>query len=67
MSLIKDLREKKGLSREELAEQVGVSVHSIKNWEGKRRMPNRLYYNRLATVLGCEPGKIIDDIADYGR
>ena len=66
MSLIKDLREAKGLSRKELAERVGVSVRAVKSWELKERMPRRAYYDRLCRTLGADKG-ILDDIAEGAK
>ena len=66
MSLIKDLREAKGLSRKELAERVGVSVRAVKSWELKERMPRRAYCDRLCRILDTDKG-ILDDIAEGAK
>ena len=67
MSIIKNLRKEKNLSREELAKKIGVSVWSIKNWETQRVMPKRESRQRLSNVLGCKQGDIVDDIANGGK
>jgi len=37
---IKDLRMKLSLSQTELANILGVSIHTLRNWEQGRRMPD---------------------------
>lgn len=67
MGIIKDLRQAKYLTQAELAEQVGVSVQSIKNWEAQRGMPKRASRQRLSRILECKQEDIIDDIANGGK
>lgn len=48
---IKSLREKKGLSREELAEMVGVSISSIQMYENGERVPRDGVKIKIAEVF----------------
>lgn len=48
---IKELREKKGLSREELAAKFGVSLQTIRNWEDKKHTPNKFVVKALKETL----------------
>jgi len=50
-SNIKSIRRKKGISREELAELVGVSIHSIAKYEQDTREPDLDTIQRIAESL----------------
>jgi len=58
MPTIRDLREARGLTQKELAQQVGVSALSVYNWEGGRKVPGGLHLFKLANVLGVAAGDI---------
>jgi transcriptional regulator with XRE-family HTH domain len=49
---IRDLREKRGLTRSQLASAVGVTFAGVFNWEEKDREPRIDTLTRLAEVLG---------------
>lgn len=49
---LRDLRERAGMSQEELAAKAQVSRASIQNWEANRTAPRRAETRRLATALG---------------
>lgn len=57
--LIQRLREKAGLSQAALAEQAGVKVGTLRNWEQGRREPLLSAAARLAVALGVELGELI--------
>lgn len=49
-------REEFGLSREELAEKLGVTRQTIYSWEnGKVKNIDRDYINRMAAMWNCDP------------
>ena len=53
---IHDKREKNGLTREELAETLGVSRQTIYKWEeGKVKNIDRDYISRMAKMWNCDP------------
>lgn len=60
---ISDLRKKKGVTQEELAEFIGVTKASVSKWENGQSMPDILLLPRLASyfdvtvdcLLGYEP------------
>ena len=54
---IKELRTKKGLTQEELAHEIGVTLSTIQRWEKNACKPNcicRRELNRLFTEVGIE-------------
>ena len=53
---IHDMREENGLTREELAEKLGVSRQTIYNWEaGKVKYIDRAYIGQMARWWDCDP------------
>lgn len=55
---IRDLRERAGLSRKQLAELTGHHPASLKNIEGNRRNASLVTLARIANALGVD----LDDI-----
>ena len=51
MNNLKELREKKGLSKEELAKKMGVSARSIYRWEEKQHRPHKVFEKKLKRIL----------------
>ena len=49
---IRDLREKRGITQNELAEQIGVSNKTISKWETARGLPDISLLQPLAAALG---------------
>lgn len=48
---IKELREQLGLTEEELAQKLGVSVSTVSRWETGKHRPSRLAKKRLKEIL----------------
>ena len=61
MGIIEELRLKKNKSRQELAEEVGVTRQSIHNWEIKKRTPSLKKMEKLSKILGVSINKITKD------
>ncbi len=64
---IKKLRKEKGLTQERLAEQLGVSLMTVRRWEWGETSPNSNMLVRLAEIFGLTPdalleGEISDDV-----
>jgi transcriptional regulator with XRE-family HTH domain len=55
---IRDLRERAGLSREQLAERTGHHPASLRNIEGNRKNASAVSLARIACALGVD----LDDI-----
>ena len=58
-SRLKALRRERGLSRESLAEAVGVSVAAVGQWERDLYAPNPANVATLAECLGVPPGDFL--------
>ena len=48
---IKELRAKKGLTQEELAYEIGVTLSSIQRWEKNSCKPNRICRRELCRLF----------------
>ncbi len=57
-SRLRQLRQKRGLTQDELATAVGVSRSAVAQWEGGRSGQATLHLRRLADALGVQ----IDDL-----
>ena len=51
---IKELRKAKGLTQIELAQEVGISLSTIKRWESKQTFPRINDRNKLENILKIE-------------
>ena len=60
---IKEIRESKGITRQELADLIGVSARTVGRYETEERTPDEEKVRQMAEVLGvcigelCEEGK----------
>lgn len=50
---IRNLRQSMGLSQEAFAQELGVSVSSVRDWEQKRRRPRGLYAKAIERQLAA--------------
>ncbi|MCR4643984.1 MAG: response regulator [Oscillospiraceae bacterium] len=51
---IMKLREERGLSRNDLADELGVEISTVFRWEKGARLPDLVMLVRIVNVLGCE-------------
>jgi transcriptional regulator with XRE-family HTH domain len=58
---IKWLCKKKGISRKELAEVLGLSLNTLSNYENNYTMPNKKVLNQLLNVFECSHSELLDD------
>ncbi len=58
---IRVLRKKEGLSQEQLAEKVGVSVMTVRRWEWGETAPNAKMLLKLAEVLNTTQEYLLSD------
>lgn len=54
MALIKTLRKTKGISQEELARNLGVTLQTIRNWESQKTAPRAENLKKLADYFETE-------------
>ena len=59
MSKIQERREKKGLSRAELAAQVGISTRAVEYYEDGKREPKASILKLIAKALKCRMEDLI--------
>ena len=60
---LKKMREKKGLSVRDLAEQMYVSSPTVSRWENGKRLPDAAMISRLAEVLGADFNMLLNAAA----
>ena len=61
---LKELRESKNLSQQQLANYLYVNRSSISNWESGRRIPDIIILSRLAQVLNIDISEFINIIEE---
>lgn len=61
--MLKEAREKAGLSQTDLADRTGLSVRSIQNWEQGHRTPRVQVVLTLAEAVGVKPEQLLLAIA----
>lgn len=59
MTKIETMRRKKGISRQILAERVGVTYEAIGHYENGKREPKASILKRIAEVLECKMEDLI--------
>ncbi len=59
MSKLEKRRKQKGLSRQQLADAVGVTYEAIGHYENGKREPKASILKRMAKVLGCRMEDLI--------
>ncbi len=59
MYRIKDLREAKGLTQEQLAQLLGVTQGTIAHWESGARTPTLMNMVKIADVLGVSLDEVL--------
>jgi transcriptional regulator with XRE-family HTH domain len=61
-NVLKNLREKAGLSQSALAQRLGLSVRSIQNWEQGHRVPRSRVLLALARGVGVPVERLLAEI-----
>lgn len=57
--ILKKLRKAKGITQEQLAEQLGVSLMTVRRWEWGNTSPNTSMLRKMADVFGVTPEELI--------
>lgn len=55
-------RKAKGWSEMRLADELDVSLTTVKNWEGKANEPSLPLFLKLCDVLGVEERDLVDTV-----
>ena len=61
---LKDLRSEKGLSQQQLSEQLHVSRSTVASWETGLRLPSAVMILRIASCLAADPTSLIGAAED---
>lgn len=57
---VREAREAKGITQDELSDAIGISRQSIKKWEHNQTMPKIDVLVRVANYLGCSVQSLYD-------
>jgi len=66
-SVLRQFRQKAGLTQEQMAERMGVSVGFFGMMEVGRRWPNIDMLFRIAKALAVRPGELMDALEEESR
>ena len=58
---LKELRERKGLTQDELARRINTSRSNIANYENNKNLPSVEILKRLANELGCSVDYLLEE------
>ena len=56
--VVKEVRQKRALSQEEFARQLGVSVRTVARWEGGLSEPSTLAWEKLQNAFSADKGEL---------
>ena len=59
------LRKRAGFNQDDLAEEIGVSVDTIRRWEGEKQEPRLSELKRIAYVLGTTINELAGEDTEY--
>lgn len=60
-------REKAGLSQEELASMLGVSITSVSNIERGANYPSFENFIKILNIIGASPNQVMFDLVDNAQ
>lgn len=61
---IKKIREEKGFTQQQLADKLGISIHTVSKYEQGQREPSMEIMNKIANILKVELFEFIVDKED---
>lgn len=56
---MKELRERRGLTQAQIADQLNVDKSSVSKWESGDSTPLRKYRRKLCELLGCTEAELL--------
>lgn len=60
---MKELRERRGLTQAQIADQLNVDKSSVSKWESGDSTPLRKYRRKLCELLGCTEAELLANAA----
>lgn len=60
---MKELRERRGLTQAQIADQLNVDKSSVSKWESGDSTPLRKYRPALCELLGCTEAELLANAA----
>lgn len=58
---LKELRQKSGLTQEQVAKLIDVDQAAVSNWELGKYTPTRKYREKLAKLYGCTVDELMEE------
>lgn len=58
---LRELRQKAGLTQEQVAKLVDVDQSAVSNWEKGKYTPARKYRKKLAKLYGCTVEELMEE------
>ncbi len=58
---LKDMRVRRAMSQDDLAEKAGVGLNTVNRLERNRTEPRPSTLRKLSQALGVDPAELIDD------
>ena len=59
--VIRTMRKRRGLTQEQLAEYLGISVMTVRRWEWGERTPDADYIQKISQVLGVSISELMGE------
>lgn len=63
---LKELRESRGLSQAQLAQEIGVGISTVGMWESTNRVPNAKTLEKLLSFFRCSLDYLLGRTDDFG-
>lgn len=63
---LKEMREAKGLSQAQLAQEIGVGVSTVGMWESTNRVPNAKTLGKLLSFFNCPIDYLLGRTDEFG-
>lgn len=60
---MKEMRERRGLTQAQIADQLNVDKSSVSKWESGDSTPLRKYRRKLCELLGCAEAELLANAA----
>ena len=58
---LREARKSKGMSQQELADELGISINSVANYERGTSFPKESYLYKIINIFGLDPNYLFQD------